>query len=181
MSKLQVDKAESMFGGKANEEKPPVDYYDAANGELLPDGIMEHSYSLVRHFVAQSAADGDAACCEMMANAQADKSAPLIISSSAYLTKFDTDYGFINKRLPVVKMALSTPNHLTYYVEPVTGMLAAKVQDSDRREGLSFAVFHKFLLVDFAGKNFRDFFTAFSAFGVLVISISGLIMFIRTK
>lgn len=179
--KQQVDKAESMFGGKAKEEKPTVDYFDAANGELLPDGIMEHSYSLVRHFVAQSAADGDAACCEMMANAQADKSAHLIISSSAYLTKFDTDYGFINKRLPVVKMALSTPNHLTYYVEPVTGMLAAKVQDSDRREGLSFAVFHKFLLVDFAGKNFRDFFTAFSAFGVLVISISGLIMFIRTK
>ncbi|MGY0034593.1 hypothetical protein [Pedobacter sp. NJ-S-72] len=142
---------------------------------------MEHSYSLVKHFVAQGAADGEAACCEMMANAAADESAPLIISSSAYVTKFDNDYGFVNKRLPVVKIALSTPGHLTYYVETATGRLAAKVQDSDRREGLSFAVFHKFLLVDFAGKNFRDFLTAFSAFGVLVVSVLGLILFIKTK
>lgn len=179
--KQQVAKAETMFGEKDNQEKPGVVYYDAANGQLLPDGIMEHSYSLVKHFVAQGAADGEAACCEMMANAAADESAPLIISSSAYITKFDNDYGFVNKRLPVVKIALSTPQHLTYYVETATGRLAAKVQDSDRREGLSFAVFHKFLLVDFAGKNFRDFLTAFSAFGVLVVSVLGLIIFIKTK
>jgi hypothetical protein len=147
----------------------------------LPEGIMEHSYSLVKHFVAQGAAEGEAACCEMMANAAADESAPLIISSSAYLTKFDKDYGFINKRLPVVKLALSTPSHLTYYVEPATGRLAAKVQDSDRREGLSFAVFHKYLLVDFAGKNFRDFITALAAMGVLIVSLLGLILFIKTN
>lgn len=179
--KQQVAQAETMFEGKAKKVKPNLDYYDAATGKLLPDGIMEHSYSLVKHFVAQGAADGEAACCEMMANAAADESAPLIISSSDYLTKFDTDYGFINKRLPVVKIALSTPQHLTYYLETATGRLAAKVQDSDRREGLSFAVFHKFLLVDFAGKNFRDFLTAFSALGVLVVSVLGLILFIKTK
>jgi hypothetical protein len=179
--KQQVASAETMFGEKDKKEKPGVVYYDAASGQLLPDGIMEHSYSLVKHFVAQGAADGEAACCEMMANAAADQSAPLIISSSAYITKFDNDYGFVNKRLPVVKIALSTPQHLTYYLETATGRLAAKVQDSDRREGLSFAVFHKFLLVDFAGKNFRDFLTAFSAFGVLVVSVLGLIIFIKTK
>jgi hypothetical protein len=177
----QVEKAETMFGAKDKKVKADIDYYDAATGQLLPDGIMEHSYHLVKHFVVQSAGDGDAACCEMMANAQADRSAPLIISSSAYLKQFDTEYGFINKRLPVVKIALSTPGHLTYYLEPATGRLAARIQDADRREGLSFAVFHKFLLVDFAGKNFRDFFTAFSAFGVLVVSVMGLILFIRTK
>lgn len=179
--KQQVAKAETMFGEKAKKTKPDIACYDAANGQLLPEGIMEYSYSLVKHFVAQGAADGEAACCEMMANAAADESAPLIISSSDYLTKFDNDYGFVNKRLPVVKIALSTPQHLTYYVETATGRLAAKVQDSDRREGLSFAVFHKFLLVDFAGKNFRDFLTAFSAFGVLVVSVLGLILFIKTK
>ncbi|MET1054233.1 MAG: hypothetical protein ABWY16_02910 [Pedobacter sp.] len=178
--KQQVAKAET-FEEKNRKNTPDLDYYDAATGMLLPDGIMEHSYSLVKHFVAQGAADGEAACCEMMANAAADQSAPLIISSSDYLTKFDSDYGFINKRLPVVKLALSTPTHLTYYVEPATGRLAAKVQDSDRREGLSFAVFHKYLLVDFAGKNFRDFLTAFAAMGVLVVSVLGLILFIKTN
>lgn len=179
--KQQIAKAETMFGGKDKKEKPDLDYYDAADGKLLPDGVMEYSYSLVKHFVAQGAADGEPACCEMMANAAADQSAPLIISSSGYLTKFDTDYGFVNKRLPVVKIALSTPTHLTYYLEPATGRLAAKVQDADRREGLSFAVFHKFLLVDFAGKDFRDFLTAFSAFGVLIVSLLGLILFIKTN
>jgi hypothetical protein len=97
------------------------------------------------------------------------------------MTKFDSDYGFINKRLPVVKLALNTPTHLTYYLEPATGRMAARVQDSDRREGLSFAVFHKYLLVDFAGKNFRDFLTAFAAMGVLVVSVLGLILFIKTN
>lgn len=179
--KQQVTKAETFIEEKKEKNKPDLDYYNAADGKLLPDGVMEHSYSLVKHFVAQGAADGEAACCEMMANAAADQSAPLIISSSAYLTKFDTDYGFINKRLPVVKLALSTPTHLTYYLEPATGRLAARVQDGDRREGLSFAVFHKYLLVDFAGKNFRDFLTAFAAIGVLMVSISGLILFIKTN
>lgn len=179
--KQQVANAETMFAGKNRKNKPDLEYYAAADGKFLPDGAMEHSYSLVKHFVAQGAADGEAACCEMMANAAADQSAPLIISSSDYLTKFDTDYGFINKRLPVVKLALSTPTHLTYYLEPATGRLAAKVQDSDRREGLSFAVFHKYLLVDFAGKNFRDFLTAFAAMGVLVVSVLGLILFIKTN
>lgn len=177
----QVAKAETLFGDKHPSQKPALDYYEASSGQLLTDGVMEYSYSLVKHFVAQGAADGEAACCEMMANAAADESAPLIVSSSAYLTKFDTDYGFINKRLPVVKIALSTPTHLTYYIEPATGRMAAKVQDADRREGLSFAVFHKFLLVDFAGKDFRDFFTAFAALGVLVVSVLGLILFIKTK
>ena len=179
--KQQVAQAETMFKGKDKQMKPELEYYDAAMGKLLQDGAMEHSYSLVKHFVAQSAADGDAACCEMMANAQADQSAPLIVSSSAYLTKFDTEYGFINKRLPVIKIALSTPEHLTYYLEPATGMMASKIQDGDRREGLSFAVFHKFLLVDFAGKDFRDFLTAMAAFGVLVVSLMGLVLFIRMK
>jgi hypothetical protein len=178
--KQQVATAET-FSRKDSKDKPDMEYYDAANGMLLPDGIMEHSYSLVKHFVAQAAADGEAACCEMMANAAADRSAALIISSSDYLTKFDNDYGFINKRLPVVKLALSTPSHLTYYLEPATGRLAARVQDSDRREGLSFAVFHKYLLIDFAGKNFRDFITAMAAMGVLVVSVLGLILFIKTN
>jgi len=178
--KQQVAKAES-FGQQQQKNQPDLDYYDASTGQLLPDGVMEHSYSLVKQFVAQGAADGEAACCEMMSNAAADQSAPLIISSSDFMTKFDSDYGFINKRLPVVKLALSTPTHLTYYVEPATGRMAARVQDSDRREGLSFAVFHKYLLVDFAGKNFRDFLTAFAAMGVLVVSVLGLILFIKTN
>jgi hypothetical protein len=178
--KQQVAKAETS-GLKDQKGQPDMDYYDAATGKLLPDGIMEHSYSLVKHFVAQGAADGEAACCEMMANAAADRSAPLIISSSDYLTRFTNDYGFINKRLPVVKLALSTPTHLTYYLEPATGRLAAKVQDADRREGLSFAVFHKYLLLDFAGKNFRDFVTALAAMGVLVVSVLGLILFFKTN
>ncbi len=177
----QIDKAETMSAGKKEVKKINLDYYDAATGALLPDGVMEHTYTLVKHFVAQGAADGEAACCEMMAGIAADRSAPLAIEATDYLTKFDPEYGFINKRLPVVKFKLHTPTHLAYYVEPATGRMAAKIADADRREGLSFAILHKFLLVDFAGKNFRDLFAAFCALGVLTASILGLILFIKMK
>ena len=167
--KQQVDRAETMFGEK-KAAKPNVSYYDTATGEILQDGVMEHAYSLVKHFVAQGAADGQAACCEMMANIAVDRSAPLSIIATDYLVKFDKEYGFINKRLPVVKFALNTPGHLTYYVEPSTGRMAARLEDGDRREGFSFALFHKFFLVDFAGKNIRDLVTVISALGVLVVA-----------
>nr|GFC18571.1 hypothetical protein [Tanacetum cinerariifolium] len=52
------------------------------------------------------------------------------------VTKFAGEYGFVNKRLPVVKLAFDGPGHPALYVEPASGKLAALVTDSDRREGL---------------------------------------------
>ena len=53
--------------------------------------------------------------------------------------------------------------------------------DGDRREGLSFAALHKFFLMDWPGKNVRAFVAIFSALGVLVVTLYGLVLFIRTQ
>lgn len=95
------------------------------------------------------------------------------------VTRFGGEYGFINKRLPVQKIALDTPDHLTYYVETTTSRLAAKVVDAQRREGFSFAFLHKYHALDGLGKNIRDFVMALAALGVLVTSLFGIAVFIK--
>lgn len=98
------------------------------------------------------------------------------------MNEFDNrEYGFVNKRLPVVKLEYNSSNSITYYIETSTSRLASVVSNSTRYEGYSFAVLHKFLFLDWAGKNIRDFITVFSALGLLAVSVLGLILFIKTK
>jgi hypothetical protein len=80
-----------------------------------------------------------------------------------------------------VKLAFDTPDHTALYVEPASGRLAALVTDGDRREGLSFAVLHKFFLMDWAGKNVRDAVAILSALGVLVVTLYGFVLLVRTR
>lgn len=97
------------------------------------------------------------------------------------MTKFAGEYGFMNKRLPVMKLSYAGPGHPALYVEPATGRLAAFVTDGDRREGLSFAVLHKFFLMDWAGKNVRDAVAMLSALGVLAVTLYGFVLLLKTR
>ena len=99
---------------------------------------------------------------------------------TAKLHKFESrEYGFAFKRLPVIKLAFETPQKTSIFIETATSRIAAKIENADRLEGYSFAIFHKFLLMDWAGKNVRDITMMFSAMGLLSISILGLILFIK--
>ncbi|EKT4518909.1 PepSY domain-containing protein [Flavobacterium psychrophilum] len=104
------------------------------------------------------------------------------LKTSAVLTDFDKrEYGFVNKRLPVVKLEYNSDDGTTYYIETSTSRLASIINNDTRREGYSFAIFHKFLLMEWAGRNIRDFMTIISALGILVVSVLGLILFMRRK
>lgn len=72
------------------------------------------------------------------------------------VTAFNHEYGFVNKRLPVYRLALDTPDHLAIYVDPADVAIAAVVRDGDRMEGLSFAYLHKATWLEPFGKNVRD-------------------------
>lgn len=107
-------------------------------------------------------------------------------TNNAQLAGFDLvqefenrEYGFANKRLPVVRLKYNTKEHLTNYIETTTGRLAATITDSKRYEGYSFAILHKFLLIDWAGKNVRDGVTLFAAFGDMMACLFGLILFFK--
>ncbi len=181
--KEQQDKAEKMGESKKPDAKSNIAYYDVQTASLLPDGMMLHTKALVAHFIEQGKSGGDPTCCDLTASTtdEGEGEALPAIASTGFLTKFDKEYGFVNKRLPVVKFALATDNHLTYYVEPATSRLAASIVDSDRREGLSFGVLHKFLFMDWAGKDIRDIVTILSALGVLVVSLFGFALFLKVK
>jgi hypothetical protein len=76
-------------------------------------------------------------------------------------------------------LAYDTPSKDAYFIETASSRLAAHVSNGDRIEGYSFAIFHKFLFLDWAGKDVRDLFTIFSALGVLIVSLFGLAVFLR--
>lgn len=119
-------------------------------------------------------------CCEVESSENFHPN--FTLKSSSILTDFDKrEYGFVNKRLPVVKLAYNSDENITYYIETSTSRLAAVVNKSSRREGYSFAIFHKFLFMEWAGKNVRDLVTLISALGVLVVSVLGLILFVKRK
>ena len=117
-------------------------------------------------------------CCEMDEDKPSETK--LAFKSSSILTEFDKrEYGFVNKRLPVVRLDYKTIDDQTFYIETATSRLAAIVNNNSRLEGYSFAIFHKFLLMEWAGKNIRDILMIISALGILVVSVLGLVLFIK--
>lgn len=143
-----------------------VAYYSAATGQLLPEGAAQHARALADTFLQESSG----------------LAALPAIEKTELIDHFEGEYGFINKRLPVVKVAYHTPNKTTLYVEPATGRLAARVENAARYEGLSFAFLHKFHFIGtVAGKDVRDIVTMLSALGVLVVSLLGLWLFVKVK
>ncbi|GAB3639028.1 hypothetical protein GCM10027422_46190 [Hymenobacter arcticus] len=193
---------------KGADGQPIVYYRSTRDGTLLPDGEMSYAAELGQEFMlaldgqpATASATGAAEdgalpdCCTapaLTAEAPAAIGVPAAVGGSPapaaaslgspeLVTKFAGEYGFVNKRLPVVKLSYAGASHPALYVEPGTGRLAAFVTDGDRREGLSFAVLHKFFLMDWAGKNVRDAVAMLSALGVLAVTLYGFGLLLRTR
>jgi hypothetical protein len=100
------------------------------------------------------------------------------IESTSWITQFKNEYGFIFKRLPVIKVQMKDDSHTRYYIEPVTGALSAKVRDIDGIEGFVFAYLHKWSF-DFLNKNLRDMLVSLFALGNMIVAIMGFMMFYR--
>ncbi|WP_165370549.1 PepSY domain-containing protein [Hymenobacter persicinus] len=141
----------------------PVQYYSAATGRLTPEAGAQYARQLASSFLTQA---GDA---------------PAAIINTQLVDHFGEEYNFINKRLPVVQVDFATPTRTTLSVEPATGRLAARLDNADRYEGLSFGFLHKFHLSGGLGKNVRDLITMLSAAGVLAVSVLGLILFVKVR
>ena len=97
------------------------------------------------------------------------------------ITKFEGEYGFVNKRLPVWKVKYDVNNNERYYVETSSGRLSVRIDDADLWEGYSFSFLHKHHFMDFAGKSWRDFSTMFWAMGQIALIVTGLVFWLRKK
>ena len=102
------------------------------------------------------------------------------IVSTTWVTQFAKEYGFIFKRLPVIKVQLNDEDHTRYYIEPATGALSVKVRDIDGLEGFIFAYLHKWAFESF-NKDLRDFIVALFALLNIIVGALGLNLFIRQK
>ena len=133
-------------------------YVYAGNGGIIPDAERRHATVLAGQYSGLPEQQ---------------------ITAVSLVTKFEGEYGFINKRLPVWRVDYDTPDHVSYYVETSSGALASIVRDNARVEGWVFSYLHKFHWLDFAGKNVRDIVSALFALGNLIVAVLGLWMFTR--
>lgn len=102
------------------------------------------------------------------------------ITESQLITGFGGEYGFVFKRLPVVKVQFKGAGNPRYYVEPMTGALAAEVKDSDALEGWCFAFLHKWDFANF-NKGFRDILVSLFALGNIMVALMGLWLFRKAR
>lgn len=165
---------------KKESPKSEVVYVNATTNKTTPNLDLKYAKFLAFHF---SEGTPKPACCEMDSDVESKPTLENItLLETKVLTDFESrEYGFVNKRLPVVKLAFDTPEKTTYFIETATSRLAAVIKKSDNVEGYSFAIFHKFLFMDWAGKNIRDLTMVLAALTILVVSILGLILFIKKR
>lgn len=169
-----------LFNATTENTDPITTYINTKTGNEVKGIEMKYAEFLAQKFANINSDENipDSECCEKGNSENCLKSAKL--EKREYLTEFNSrEYGFVNKRLPVIQLQYDTPENTTFYIEPSTSRLAALIENSDRYEGYSFAFLHKFLFMDWAGKNVRDFVMAFSALGVLVVSLLGFILFLK--
>ncbi|GGF12742.1 PepSY-associated TM helix domain-containing protein [Flavobacterium limi] len=177
--RFKKPKSDSKWN-KKDDKKSEVVYINATTNKIAPNLDLEYAEFLAYYFT-----DGapKASCCEMIDTSE-DDSQPsfenIKLLESKVLNDFESrEYGFVNKRLPVVKLAYDTPERTTYFIETSTSRLAAVINNSDRVEGYSFAILHKFLFMDWAGKNIRDLTMVLAALTILIVSILGVILFLK--
>ncbi|TDO71538.1 PepSY-associated transmembrane protein [Flavobacterium chryseum] len=178
--KFKTSKADSNSKwNKKADAKSEVIYINAATNKVVPNIDLQYAEFLAYYFT-----DGapKAACCEMVESSDEPQTSleNVKLLESKVLTDFESrEYGFVNKRLPVVKLVYDTPEKTTYFIETATSRLAAIVKSSDMIEGYSFAILHKFLFMDWAGKNIRDLTMVLAALTILIVSILGFILFLK--
>jgi hypothetical protein len=132
-------------------------YIDARGGQVLNDGERLHAIALAAQYMPTDAP----------------------IKATRTVESFNDEYGFVNKRLPVIAVDYERADHLSVYVEARSGALATVVRDADRYEGFSFAFLHKWHFIDGLGHTPRDIISACFAAGIALTFSLGMFLFIR--
>ncbi|HUP11638.1 MAG TPA: hypothetical protein VM187_05490, partial [Niastella sp.] len=136
-----------------------VTFVNAGDYSVLPKGEEKYATWLASQFSKQPAKD---------------------TTSVTAVIKFNDEYNFSDKRLPVWKVSYA--QHADrYFVETSTGRLSVRVNDSELREGYSFAILHKHHFMDWGGKVARDASTMIWVFFQIVLIIVGLLLWWRKR
>lgn len=154
---LSQEKHEEHHHAESEGPDPGFQLFAADNHPMLTEGIAPLVHLWATHYANRPASE---------------------ISETRIVSKFGGEYGFVFKRLPVVKVQYPGPGRPRYYIEPQSGALAAKVEDIDALEGMTFAYLHKWIFAD-ENKDLRDLIVMLFAAGNILIAILGITMFFR--
>lgn len=135
-----------------------TEYISTGNGARALDGEARYAQQLVEQFSGLSRGD---------------------IARTEIVSDFNNEYGFINKRLPVVKVQYAGGKR--YFVETSSGHLALKAGLGDVVEGYSFAFLHKWEFSLFLGKTTRDVLLMNFTLGNAVVAAMCLWLFIMWR
>jgi len=94
------------------------------------------------------------------------------------ITRFSSDYGFINKRMPVQAVhfaadGVSGAEPHTLFVETATGALAGRTRLSSQLEGWSFSTLHKWHFLDPFSKTLRDILLIVTTLAITLLCLLG--------
>lgn len=103
------------------------------------------------------------------------------IQSATPVTRFNSEYNFSDKRLPVWKISYATHDHERYFVETATGQLSKRLDDQGLFEDYIFAFLHKHEFMSWGGKGLKDFSTMFWALAQIVLVTVGLWLYFKRR
>ncbi|AZQ61065.1 PepSY domain-containing protein [Flammeovirga pectinis] len=133
-------------------------YFDVFSGKELIDGDSIYAVNLAKQY-----------------------SGLLTVKSISEIKKFENEYGFINKLLPVQKVQFSGVGNPRWYIDTSSSFVGAIIEDKSALSGFIFAYFHKYHVLDFLGKGLRDTILILFALGNFIVSLLGFWMYINTK
>lgn len=139
---------------------PEVVYVGAADYHVLADGEARYA----RYLATQFSGHPDSG-----------------IIATTITTKFDRDYNFTDKRLPVWRVNYAVNHNERYYVETSSGRLSVRVDDLNLLESYSFAFFHKQEFLAGFGKSVKDTSTMFWAAAQLLMVALGLTLYFKSR
>ena len=132
----------------------------AADGRLLENGEGRYLQSLAQTF-SRLPAEG--------------------ISTMSDITRFNNEYGFDLKRLPVVRVSHVGGDGSRYYIEADTATLSARMSDSDARERWTFAYLHKLEWLGSLSELLRDGVSILAALCSVLVAAMGMLLFVKTR
>lgn len=97
------------------------------------------------------------------------------LTAGPTLTRFEGEYGFINKLLPVTRVDLARGERLYIHLERAA--LAARIDAGDYAEGWTFAHLHKWQWLEFIGRWPRDLVMIAFALTAAGVAVAGLLLF----
>ncbi|MGE9267127.1 MAG: hypothetical protein ACQKBY_03430, partial [Verrucomicrobiales bacterium] len=97
------------------------------------------------------------------------------------ITSFRPDYGFIQKRLPVLRVNYRDQEYWHYTVDPADAHLAQRMSAEKLQEALIFLNIHKWHFWDRLFSSGRDLASALAAGSLVLVVISGLVVASRRR